>query len=128
MSVEASGRLLSPRQGGWGVWCRQASGDRYEFLLSHTGQAVITGPGGAALATMATGLDPNTYHVIRGECTETAGGVKLAMRIDGHAAARATATGLGRWATVGIHAFSYGDVPGRPLGRAYFRSFVLSAL
>jgi hypothetical protein len=127
LTVQASGRLVSPDQGGWGVWCIEPSGDRYEFLLSYTGSAAITAPGGAYLSEQATGLDPNAPHVITGSCSQTSGGIVLSMTIDGRPAGQATVpAGGGNWSGVGVHAYSFGDVPDQPLGQAYFTRFEVS--
>jgi hypothetical protein len=122
MTVTGRGRLVSPDQGGWGVWCLNVDGDRYEFLLSHTGKAVITGPGGVYLDVADTELDPNEYHAITGTCSVGSGGIELEMTVGGKTL-RATATGTADWKNVGVHGFSFSDVPEKPLGEAIFTWF-----
>ncbi|MBL7620653.1 hypothetical protein [Frankia sp. AgB1.8] len=128
LTVQASGRPVSPDQGGgWGVWCIEPSGDRYEFLLKHTGTVVITGPGGDYLSQQSTGLDFNAPHVITAGCSQTPAGIELSMTIDGRSYGQATApAGDGAWSGVGLQAFSFGDTGDQSSGHAYFTRFEVS--
>ena len=114
VTIEATARV-ERGSGGWGVWCRATpDGERYEFIVSHTGSVEIKGPG------ISSQIVPNQVSAAEdnrmlAECSDPPGAntVQLSLTLNGRQilVKQPAAEPLGP-GPVGLHGFAYGGQKG----------------
>lgn len=116
VTIEATARV-ERGSGGWGVWCRSTpDGERYEFIVSHTGSVEIKGPG------ISSQIVPNQVNAAEdnrmlAECSDPPGAntVQLSLTLNGRQILvkqpEPDAEPLGP-GPVGLHGFAYGGQKG----------------